>query len=743
LKGVLTSPAARLALPIAALMMAWQVAAKGTRDSLFLWAFQPEDLPVANVGAAVCSILLAIGASRLMRYFSPSRVIPGAYVFSTLLHAAEWALLPSSPRAVSAFTYVHIIALGPVLLTGFWSLASERFDPREARRRFGQITAFGTIGAVTGPLVAERVAQFTSTNDLLLFLALLQIVCFPLVLTFGAGWRGEEEEADSASILKVLAGSPHLLRLALFVVLITMSAATLDYLFKVQVYGAFAAGQPRTRFFLLFNAVTAALSFAAQAALSGLWLRRFGPGRTVSVLPLAVGGASAASMFLPGAAPLIVTRALEQLLRGSLFRSGYELFYTPMPPDEKRAAKPVIDIGADRSGDLLANTLIQVLLVMPAAVSFRVILALTTALAAAAAWLALRLDRAYVTVLEKGLLHQTGPAAPEDGEDFLTSSTVLRTMPGLGTSLYLAPELARETLSEDPVVRRLADLRSGQASRVRAALSDRQPLAPALVAETIELLGRDEVARPAHEALVRVAPNAAGQLVDYLLNPANNPRARRRVPRILVTAGNALAWEGLMCGLRDQSFEIRLRCARGLEKMLERNPHFKAEEAAVFAAVSRELARLRLGPESSSPESAGAPAAPPSADDERDFLVVDEVLRERASERLTYLATLLGLVLPPQSVRLAFRALHTDQAKLRGVALEYLDSVLPQALRVQFAALFETGLPAVGQAPPARSGEALAHLVDASPSILARLKDMGFDPQERGEPGAASASKDR
>src|SRR5262249_3666460 len=110
--------------------------------------------------------------------------------------------------------------------------------------------------------------------------------------------------------------------------------------------------------------------------------------------------------------------------------------------------------------------------------------------------------------------------------------------------------------------------------------------------------------------------------------------------------------------------------------------------------------------------------------EDADFLMVDEVLRERASHTLGHISTLLGLVLPPQSVRLAFRALHTDDAKLRGVALEYLDSVLPKALRQQLSSRIE-GPIAPRRGAPAE--EALANLVDASPSIIARLDELGFN----------------
>jgi hypothetical protein len=103
---------------------------------------------------------------------------------------------------------------------------------------------------------------------------------------------------------------------------------------------------------------------------------------------------------------------------------------------------------------------------------------------------------------------------------------------------------------------------------------------------------------------------------------------------------------------------------------------------------------------------------------------------------MTHVSTLLALVLPAQSIRLAFRALHTEDAKLRGVALEYLDSVLPKSLRQQLAAQIEGPV-----APPSRSGkpaeEALANLLDESPSIIARLEDLRLNsPERKGPPRA-------
>ena len=46
---------------------------------------------------------------------------------------------------------------------------------------------------------------------------------------------------------------------------------------------------------------------------------------------------------------------MEILIRGSVYRSAYELFYTAVAPADKRAAKSLIDVGVERVGDAVAR----------------------------------------------------------------------------------------------------------------------------------------------------------------------------------------------------------------------------------------------------------------------------------------------------------------------------------------------------------------------------------------------------
>jgi hypothetical protein len=59
----------------------------------------------------------------------------------------------------------------------------------------------------------------------------------------------------------------------------------------------------------------------------------------------------------------------------------------------------------------------------------------------------------------------------------------------------------------------------------------------------------------------------------------------------------------------------------------------------------------------------------------------DDKLLDRADRNLEHLFTLLALLLPEGAVRIAFRALHTNDSQLKGTAFEYLESGTPPATR--------------------------------------------------------------
>ena len=78
--------------------------------------------------------------------------------------------------------------------------------------------------------------------------------------------------------VRVLARAPHLRSLMTLVLLGTVGAALLDYLFKARAVEAFGRGDSLLRFFSLYYAATSLVAFVLQTFGSRAILERFGLG---------------------------------------------------------------------------------------------------------------------------------------------------------------------------------------------------------------------------------------------------------------------------------------------------------------------------------------------------------------------------------------------------------------------------------------------------------------------------------
>src|SRR4030095_4752765 len=114
-------------------MIAFQVGGKATRDALFLSSFSVSALPTMLLASAATSIIAVFVASHLMSKKGPRSVIPAAFGISSVLLFMEWLLHGIAPKAVACVFYLHMAGFGAILVSGFWSIVSEMYDPRTAK----------------------------------------------------------------------------------------------------------------------------------------------------------------------------------------------------------------------------------------------------------------------------------------------------------------------------------------------------------------------------------------------------------------------------------------------------------------------------------------------------------------------------------------------------------------------------------------------------------------------------------
>ena len=735
----------------AAIVLAAQLAGKAARDAIFLETFKVGSLPLLLAVSSTLAIGTTLVYARRITKGVPMRVVQGSNLVSAALLVIEFIALPLFPRTTTVVVYMHQTLIGPILVSGFWSVVSECFDPRTARRVLGTVGTGATIGAVIGAVIAERVAAMAGTRSLLLAIAALQLLATWRIMRVGRATL-QTEHVEGASLKDTLHNLTRvslLRRLAGITILVTIAAALLDYVFKAAASQRMT-GDDLARLFALFHGVVGIATALTQWLLGRFALEKLGLARTLASLPGAVIVFGMTALAAPGIGTFILLRGAENVLRNSLYREAYEVFYTPLLVSERRTTKTVIDVGVERLGDVIGGLSVIALLALLHAPP-QVLIGAAVGVSIIGVIVALKAQRSYVEALERSLLAHADELDNDDPGEKVTRSTiemiVQRDRAGASASMSL-PQMSRssnvrgtegtggasaggqaapvdqtappsdsapdrghaaprddsgnppvgasgrgharksrppavpERGAVDPTLARLTELVSGDLTRIKAALHG-DLLSPAAVAYAIPLLARADVVASVRRAIGKVAAPCLGQLVDAVRDPLVPLAARVEISGLIAGAvleqaptpelGRAraeLARAGLTACLDDSEFEVRYRAGAALGRLREHLPDLAVDAAAVFEGVRREL---NVDPAVWT----ALDDATTAAQDAAESGATGRVLSRAAQ----HLATLLALALPAEPARTAFQALWSEDKAIRGVALEYLDNVLPQDIR--------------------------------------------------------------
>ncbi len=662
--GLLTA----VAMTAATLMIAQHVAGKATRDALFLSNFEISDLPKAMMLGAVVSIAAVIAMSRMLAVHGPARLIPPLYLASAALLAGQWLLAGTMPEAAAILLYVHVAALNSILISGFWSVVNERFDPYAVKHVIARLTAAATFGGLLGGLAAKAMATIADTQAILLMLGAMHLAC-----GLGIGYlaRGQRAGAGAGqekpgNLLAPLKRSSLIRRMALLGLLVATTAAVLDYLLKAEA-AATLSDEELISFFSYFYTAVGLGSFLVQTAIGNKALRWFGLGGSMAAWPLVILVTGTGALLLRSLVTVTLMRASANLLYNSFFRAGFEVLYTPISPADKRTGKVLIDVGADRSGDMVGGLVVMAILALPVAAE-SLLFGAALLLAAICLALVLLLHRGYVRQLADNLRSGQLKAADLHVVDATTAQTVASTQTALDRDQLLAeiaryrratadaPDAAAAPIPAvsppppgiDATTEAIIDLRSGDDTRILRVLTG-YPLTAELLPHAIPLLRDDRVLKETLHALRKTASSGAGQLVDALLDPMQHPLARRRLPLVLARSDSPLAAVGLCAGLDNPDWNVRFRCAQALQALHRAHPHANIDESLVLAHAEQQSRIL-----------ANTPGIEAGED-----------------RRVRFVFHLFGALYDAETLDLCWHALRSDDRALRGTALEYLENRVP------------------------------------------------------------------
>jgi AAA family ATP:ADP antiporter len=659
---------------------------KTIRDALFLSNFDVTDLPKMMIATAVFSAFAVVTFSRMLSRFGPARFTPALYIFSGIISVGEWVGMAYWPHVVTIVLYLHVTVVDSLLISGFYSIINERYDPYSAKKVISRMVIFAALGGLLGAGAASVVAKMVDTRAVIAMLALLHVFSGSALYQVTRGQSGSKgRPVPPKSLLTIVKQNTLIQRMALLMLTLAATIALLDYLFKATLQVTLSKEELVT-FFAYFYIGIDIGSLLLQTLVGSKALRWFGLGGTIIVLPLGIIFGGLLTFVFRSLMTITLLRGAANLLTNSFFGPGYELLFTPISPADKRASKILIDVGANRSGNMLGGLMIMGLLFLPGPTGSYILL-MVMVMAGAMSLLIFLLNRGYISQLVNNLRSGTMKADQIEIKDKTTEGTVALTQTSLERdkllqqiSIYRSEDVVSEVRSaerqktvltpkslpagtdEDPEIEAIQDLRSRDENRIRRVLVNKTITAE-LLPHILPLFRSHGVLQEALNAAKPLASTASGQLVDALLDHHQHPLIRRRIPLLLAQADNERASQGLTLGLKDRELDVRFRCAEALARIKTNHPHLSIDTEAIWRVVYREIAYF---------SSTG-------------FKLT------RGVEPLRYLFNLFGIILGPGVMDVCYNALQAEDPGIRGTALEFLENQLPQNVREPLWPLIASG----------------------------------------------------
>ncbi|HJU85934.1 MAG TPA: hypothetical protein VJ788_01015, partial [Gemmatimonadota bacterium] len=296
------------------------------------------------------------------------RQIIGSLVFSVATVVAFRLLLvePTAWTAGAFYVWFNVFTL--LLVSQFFLISGDLFDPRQAKRIFGFIGGGGLVGGVVGSAVAGFLAEPLGTGNLMWLGSAQLLLCAVLarrvisIGNFRETGRGQAvAERSVTGGLEVIRRIPHLRMIAIMLFAAVLVSTFVDWLFNAAVEEAIPGRPQQAEFFGQVFAAYNLIAFLVQLFFVGWVLRLLGVVGALFVLPLGMGGGVLWMLLAPGLLAASVAKGADQGLRYSIDQSAREILYLPIPTILKQRAKPFIDVVVTRGADALVGVLILAL----------------------------------------------------------------------------------------------------------------------------------------------------------------------------------------------------------------------------------------------------------------------------------------------------------------------------------------------------------------------------------------------
>ncbi|MGH9502883.1 MAG: Npt1/Npt2 family nucleotide transporter [Terriglobales bacterium] len=338
--------------------------------ALFLSRFQAKQLAYADIASSLLVTLVVAGYVVVARRVHLRNLLVGSMLFFASNCAIFWVLAHYYSRLVWVFPafYIWVKLFGVLVPTQIWTLANYVLTTREAKRVFGMVGGGGVAGWIFSGYFSKTLTKLLGAESLLVGMALFVLICAGLVIliwrigkaTVGGGHEiaegvGEDSPRNLHQSMRLVFASPYLRAIAAVICVSSLVTTLTGWQFLAIAQRALVTKDALAIFLGNFNFYAGIASLLFQLLLTARFLRRFGIGSALFMLPAAVFMGSVGVLAFGSLAAITALKSGDQVLRYSLDQSTRELLYLPLAARVKIQVKWFLDTVVWRLGDGLSG----------------------------------------------------------------------------------------------------------------------------------------------------------------------------------------------------------------------------------------------------------------------------------------------------------------------------------------------------------------------------------------------------